>query len=116
MVDQNIVVLTRADPYIVYGGDPSTLAPIRLDFHSCVSRRSIVSGNGGVFYASPDGLCFVGPDSRAVLTEGRFNRETWNAAFARVDSRLLARQQVHRLLRYRIETGLLHPDTRPRAT
>ena len=35
---------------------------------------------------------------------------------ARVDSRLLARQQVHRLLRYRIETGLLHPDTRPRAT
>ena len=82
VVDQNIVVLTRADPYIVYGGDPSTLAPIRLDFpHSCVSRRSIVSGNGGVFYASPDGLCFVGPDSRAVLTEGRFNRETWNAAF-----------------------------------
>ena len=44
--------------------------------HSCVSRRSIVSGNGGVFYASPGRLVLVGPDSRAVLTEGRFNRET----------------------------------------
>ena len=78
---QTTVVLTTDFPELIYGVDPSSMAqePLR-DFHqSCVSKASIASGDNGVFYASPNGLCRVGADGVAVLTDAIFTQEDWQA-------------------------------------
>jgi len=44
---------------------------------ACVSKRSIVSMNGAVLYASPDGLVSIAPGGSRIVTESRFDREQW---------------------------------------
>ena len=51
---------------------------IELD-QSCVAKRSIVSIGGGVMYASPDGLVYVGAGGSRVVTEELYTREEWQA-------------------------------------
>jgi hypothetical protein len=46
---------------------------------SCKSKRSIKAVEGGVIYASPDGLCLAGPASvPQLLTQGAFSRDDWH--------------------------------------
>lgn len=74
----SLLVGTKGNPYFVTGTDPAQLSADKLDANqSCVSRRSMVAANGGVFYASPDGYCFASQNGVEVATAGLFANEDW---------------------------------------
>lgn len=75
---QTWFVGTMGKPYLISGADPSSYTPQKLDTaQSCVSRKSIISYGGGVFYASPDGYCFCTIGGVEIVTIGLFSREDW---------------------------------------
>ena len=75
------VVLTAGHPYLFTGSDPSAMSLAKLEApQSCVSKRSIAAADGGVIYASPDGLIFVSVTGQVGnLTEKMFSRREWQA-------------------------------------
>lgn len=75
------VVLTAGHPYLFTGSDPSAMSLVKLEApQSCASKRSIAAADGGVIYASPDGLIFVSVTGQvANLTEKMFSRREWQA-------------------------------------
>lgn len=75
---QSLVVLTTGSPYLLTGTDPASMTLEKLEFEqACLSARSICRLGGGVVYASPDGLAYIGPDGMQVLTENFFTRKEW---------------------------------------
>jgi hypothetical protein len=46
---------------------------------SCASKRSIVSTNSTVLYASPDGLVMLSPNGSRIVTEQLFTRAQWQS-------------------------------------
>lgn len=76
----SLVVLTKGIPYLITGVDPANMSMERIELpQSCVAKRSIVSIEGGVIYASPDGLVYVGAGGSRVLTQDKFTRKEWQA-------------------------------------
>lgn len=80
-VGSSVVVLTMGTPYLLQGTTPESLQLIKLDHpQSCVSKRSIVTMAGAVFFASPDGLCAIDDNGNVtVVTEAMFTRDQWQA-------------------------------------
>lgn len=77
-IDTTLVVLTKSSPYFFQGTTPGSLVAVKADLdQACASKRSIVSMNGTVLYASPDGLISLSPAGSSVLTADRFSREDW---------------------------------------
>ena len=71
-----LVVATTGYTYLVAGIDPRSLSVDRVpDPYPCVSKRSMVSADSGVIYASGEGLVFVGHSGIQVLTRGLMTRE-----------------------------------------
>lgn len=74
----SVLVGTRGVPYIISGTDSASMAEQNLDVKQpCVSRKSMVAAEGGVFYASPDGYCFASQAGVEVATAGLFSNEDW---------------------------------------
>lgn len=75
------VVLTRGRPVVFSGNSPLSMQMVRIaDYQPCVSEHSIVTMDGQVIYASPDGLIGVSSSMGfSNLTEGMFTREQWAA-------------------------------------
>lgn len=76
-----VVVATKTIPHVISGSRPEAMSrePLSAFPQACVSKRSMVSGAGGAWYASPDGLCLVGPGIAKVVTEGILTRAQWQA-------------------------------------
>lgn len=74
-------VLTTGFPYLLTGSDPSAMALVKLESpQSCVSKRSIAAMDGGVLYASPDGLIYItGSGQVTNVTAALFSRDEWQA-------------------------------------
>lgn len=74
-------VLTTGFPYIMTGSDPSAMSLVKLESpQSCVSKRSIAALDGGVMYASPDGLIYItGTGQVTNVTAQLFSRKEWQA-------------------------------------
>ena len=82
-IDTTLVVLTKGTPYIIQGSHPASMVVVRSDLEqACVSKRSVVSFAGAVFYASPDGLVAVSPSGSTIITEKLFDKLQWQAYFA----------------------------------
>ena len=80
IIDTTVVVLTKGRPYFIQGSHPDSMVMIEADINqACISKRSIVSMGGNVFYASPDGLVGLSPGGSAVVTESMFDKYTWQA-------------------------------------
>lgn len=73
------VVLTTGNPYLVTGSDPSALSMVKLESNqACVSKRSIAAVEGGVIYASPDGLQMVTQTGQVTnLTANFYDHSAW---------------------------------------
>jgi len=79
-VDTTLVVLTKGKPYFVQGTHPDAMVVVEADVsQACVSKRSIVSLNGLVVYASPDGLVGLAPNGSRILTEALFDKAQWQS-------------------------------------
>lgn len=83
---QTCVVATTGYTYLVYGNDPRTFGVSRVpDPYPCVSKRSMVSADNGVIYASADGLIFIGtptytnPQGVHILTRELMTTDEWAA-------------------------------------
>jgi hypothetical protein len=73
----NLVAVTKGNPYIITGIDPSAMSSQKMDLQqSCVSKRSIVSMGYGVMYASPDGLVLVN-ESATIITGSNYSKREW---------------------------------------
>jgi hypothetical protein len=80
VIDTTVVVLTKGRPYFIQGSHPSAMTMIEADVNqACISKRSIVSLNNVVFYASPDGLVGLSPGGSAVATQSMFDKYSWQA-------------------------------------
>jgi hypothetical protein len=78
VMDTTLAVLTTGVPYFIQGTDPASMAVVKSDIHqACVSKRSIVSMNGMVLYASPDGLVRLSSGGSGLITEMMFSRDQW---------------------------------------
>ena len=81
-MDTTLAVLTTGTPYFVQGSHPDSMVSVKTDLEqACVSKRSIVSTNGSVIYASPDGLVKLTPAGSSLITEQYFSRAQWQAYF-----------------------------------
>lgn len=80
VMDTTLAVLTTGVPYFLQGSHPDSTAMVKSDMHqACVSKRSIVSMLGSVFYASPDGLVRLTSGGSGVVTEQLFTKAQWQA-------------------------------------
>lgn len=79
-MDTTLAVLTEGTPYFIQGSAPDVMVVVQSDIaQACVAKRSIVSMNGAVYYASPDGLVMLSPNGSSMVTEAGFSREDWQA-------------------------------------
>lgn len=77
---QTLVVLTEGFPYYVSGADSASMSAQKLEAQqACVSPASIVAVDGGVVFASPDGLCLASGSGVQNLTGRHFARADWQA-------------------------------------
>ena len=75
---QTLFVGTVTGAYLISGSDSASMSSIKLESNqSCASRRSIASVQGGVIFASPDGLCIVTNSGLQLITRSMFTREDW---------------------------------------
>ena len=88
--DNTLVILTTGYPEVATFYDPATIVPsILTNREPCVSKESVVQASGGVIYATPSNLYFIGPSGGQSLTENhysdrefsRLKPETFNSAF-----------------------------------
>lgn len=76
----DLVVLTKGNPYLISGTHPSTMTQTRLMVpQSCASARSVAYVSNGVVYASPDGLVMIQGGQARIITEPYFDRADWQA-------------------------------------
>lgn len=75
-----LFVGTTGKPYFIAGSDSASMSAQQMDSNqACASAASIVSAQGGVLYASPDGLCVADASGVRVVTQGIYTREDWQA-------------------------------------
>jgi len=80
VIDTTVVVLTQGRPYFIQGSHPDSSVMVEADINqACISKRSIVSMNNYVFYASPDGLVGLSPGGSTVVTESMFDKYSWQS-------------------------------------
>lgn len=81
-MDTTLAVVTTGTPYFIQGSSPDSMVVVKSDLEqACASKRSIVSLNGAVIYASPDGLVSLSPSGSKIITEKYFTRAQWQALF-----------------------------------
>lgn len=79
-IDQSAVLLTSGYPFVLDGADPSAMTPRRLNQRqACASKASIVETEGGVLYASPDGLVAVDSSGVNLVSTKHYTRKQWQA-------------------------------------
>lgn len=65
----SVAVMTAGYPQVFTGLVPDSMSPEKLtDLEPCISKRSIVSDTNGVMYASPNGICVIGPSVMGLTT------------------------------------------------
>ena len=76
----DLYVLTKGLNYLITGYHPEDrLISLLPDPQSCTSKRSIVTFNGMVVYASPDGLVGLSGGRSTLITKAFYSREEWQA-------------------------------------
>jgi hypothetical protein len=76
----SLFVGTDSFPYIITGTDPEGMSMVKSSSRqACVSKRSIVDMGGGVFYASPDGICLADGTGIRLLTQQLLTKDEWQA-------------------------------------
>jgi hypothetical protein len=81
-MDTTLAVLTTGTPYFMQGSHPDSMVVVKSDLdQACAAKRSIVSANGVVMYASPDGLVMLSPGGSKLVSESAFTYAQWQELF-----------------------------------
>lgn len=74
-----VVACTAGSPHVLSGLEPDGVTVERDDrIWPCMSKRSVISSDGGVLYASIHGMIHVGPNGSRTWSESLFTREEWS--------------------------------------
>lgn len=77
---QTLVRMHRGGVDYISGADPASMSVQKeVSTQVCVSARSVCKVEGGVVFASPDGLCLADGSGVRVLTLGRILRDDWQS-------------------------------------
>ena len=77
---QTLVVGTQGGIDYISGADAASMSQQRnVSRQACVSAKSMITVEGGVVFASPDGLCLATNNGVQVVTENHFTRTDWQA-------------------------------------
>jgi len=75
---ESVVVATQGNPFVISGSTPQSMSQAKIPlFEPCVSKRSIVSDDTGVMYASPNGIVKIAQGFAGLATNGLFTRDEW---------------------------------------
>jgi hypothetical protein len=75
---ESLVVATQGNPFVISGSTPQSMSQAKIPlFEPCVSKRSIVSDDTGVMYASPNGIVKIAQGFAGVSTASLFTRDEW---------------------------------------
>ncbi len=76
-----LVVLTRANPYMMTGSHPDSIQSVKLEAnYPCINPRGIVDLGFAICYPSNDGLISVRASGEvSFVTEQLFRRDEWQA-------------------------------------
>lgn len=76
-----VFVLTKGYPELLKGTHPATMSQQKsTDRQPCLSRKSIVSVDGAIYYVSSDGLVLISESGGCVVvTKGIISKEQWEA-------------------------------------
>jgi hypothetical protein len=78
--DKTVVFVTAARQYRATGTDPQYMDQDSNEYsHGCVSRSSLASYEGGVFYAARDFLVLAHAAGNTEVTVGMYTKEQWQA-------------------------------------
>ncbi len=73
-----VVVLTKGQPYLCVGNDPSNMVMEKVDPGlSCLSKRGKVQVGELVVYPSPEGITAIGPNGSEVLSLEILTPDQW---------------------------------------
>lgn len=75
-----VFALTKGEPWAITGTAPDAMtSAVLASAQGCVSRRSVCTYDGAVFYASPNGLCMLrdGSATVSVVTDKMFSKREW---------------------------------------
>ena len=79
-IGQDVVIVTKGEPHVATGSDPSNYTATKLPLPQAgTSKRAIIATGGSVVYTSPDGLVEVTAGAPSVLTDRFFTRREWQA-------------------------------------
>jgi hypothetical protein len=80
VIGQTLVVLTEGLPSYFSGADSASMSGQVVETpQACIAKRTIANVEGGVMYASPDGLCLATLSGVQLLTQGAFTKADWLA-------------------------------------
>ena len=78
---QTLVVFHKGGVDYISGADSASMSMQKdVSKQACISPRSVVEVDGGVVFASADGLCLASQQGVQVLTAGKFTRTDWLTA------------------------------------
>lgn len=78
--NETALVATSGQPYLIGGVSPANYIKKKLPYPwPCVSRRSVVSSNIGVFYASERGMVWWNGTGIRLITESIISEAQWAA-------------------------------------
>lgn len=73
-----IVVFTTGYTYLIDGMDPENLSVARVpDGYPCKSKRSVATGDRGVYYVCDSGLGFVGAGGMLIVSKDLISEDNW---------------------------------------
>lgn len=82
VLGNNAVLLTDGYPYLISGNAPEQMTLQKYpDFMPCLSKRSIVTGMGGVLFATKEGVGFANLDGVSVLSAAFVTPTDWEAYY-----------------------------------
>lgn len=74
----NAVLVTDGYPYLISGNAPESMTLTKYGyFYPCLSKRGIVTGQGGVLWPTKEGLAFAGTGGCEIVTTGFVTPGDW---------------------------------------
>ena len=76
--DNNAVIVTDGYPEVAAINDPRNIVPTTLTYREpCLSKLSLVQADGGVIYASSNGLFYIGRGGGNRITKDHLDASDW---------------------------------------
>lgn len=116
VIGSTLVACTRGAPYVLHGVNPAAVALAKTDLpEPCVAKRSIISSEAGVLYASPNGLVLVTQSGARMITEDITERNQWLREYVPSAIRAVRYQQTSYLAFTEPKSGFIINPTQARA-